>query len=95
MCTSQHETATSGFGKHRVVIHYAEGAKATDTFGSGGFHGEAEITTLPGARFMVLSRKMVDDVEHGSSKKPKRLELEVLMLPPDPTYVENLTKVKA
>jgi hypothetical protein len=93
MCTSQHDTATSGFGKHRVVIHYAEGAAATDTFGSGGFSGEAEITTLPGARFMVLSRKMVADVEHGSSKKAPRLELEVLMLPPDPTYVDNLTKV--
>ena len=89
MCTSQHENATKHFGKHRVVIHYAKGAAAIDTFGSGGFHGEAEITTLPGARFMVLSRKMVPDVEHGKAGS-KRLELEVLMLPPDGTYVSHL-----
>lgn len=81
MCTSYHPTATSGFGQHRVVIRYAEGAKAVESFGSGGFSGEKEVTTLPNARFVILSKKMVPN-EKGYGAK-QRLELEVLMLPPD------------
>jgi predicted DNA-binding WGR domain protein len=91
MCTSQHTSKTANFGKHRVIIHYADGASAIDTFGSGDHHGEAEITTLPGARYMVLSRKMVADAEH-SNPGAQRLELEVLMLPPDATYIANIPK---
>lgn len=88
MCTSRSATGTSGFGEHRVTIHYAKGAKGMDTFGSGSFAGEQEITTIPGARFMVLKREMVA----GKGGYSKRLELEVLMLPPDPGYIANLGK---
>lgn len=89
MCCSRAATNTQGFGNHRVIMHYAKGAKAMDTFGSGNHSGEQEITTLPGARFMVLSRKMIaNDKKYGGNSQ--RLELEVLMLPPDQTYVDNL-----
>ncbi|MFM0165734.1 hypothetical protein PQR39_35560 [Paraburkholderia sediminicola] len=91
MCTSYDPTATKHFGKDRITIRYADGAKALDSFASGSFKSEMEVTTLPGARFMVLSRKMVADTEHGKSAD-KRFELELLMLPPDPTYVDNLLK---
>lgn len=80
MCTSYDESATQHFGKHRLVIRYADGARAVDSFGSGGFKSEKEITTLPNNRFVVLSKKMVDDEHKGGAK---RLELELLMLPPD------------
>ena len=94
MSTSQDDQATLGRGKHRVVIQYAEGAAAIDTFTgnpeSSLLDGEAEITTLPGARFVVLGRAMVPDIEHRNGQNT-RLELEVLMLPPDATYVSNLT----
>lgn len=79
MCTSYSPTSTSHFGKHRVTIRYAKGAKAVESFGSGKFAGEKEITTLPNSRFVILERKMVPN-EKGSGE---RLELEVLMLPPD------------
>ena len=77
MCTSMSPTATSHFGPHRITIHYAKGAKAVESFGSGKFAGEKEVTTLPNARFVILKKEMVPG---GSGK---RLELEVLMLPPD------------
>lgn len=79
MCTSYSPTATSHFGKHRVTVRYAKGAKAVESFGSGKFAGEKEITTLPNSRFVILKREMVPN-EKGSGQ---RLELEVLMLPPD------------
>ena len=82
MCTSYEPQATSHFGKHRVVFRYAKGAKAVESFGSGGFASEKEVTTLPNSRFVILSKQMVLDVEHGNPSK-QRLELEVLMLPPD------------
>lgn len=82
MCTSYAPTATKHFGPHRVVFRYAKGAKAVESFGSGGFKSEKEITTLPNSRFVILSKKMVPDTEHGNPGK-QRLELEVLMLPPD------------
>jgi hypothetical protein len=81
MCCSMHPTGTKGFGSNKMTIHYAPGAKAIDTFGSGGFAGEMEITTLPGTRFMVLSKKKTSD---------GNLHLEVLMLPPDQTYIDNI-----
>lgn len=80
MCTSYHPTATAGFGQHRVVFRYAKGAKAVESFGSGSFAGEKEVTTLPNSRFVILSKKMVPSEKNPSKK---RLELEVLMLPPD------------
>lgn len=79
MCTSYSDTATQGFGEHRVTIRYAKGAKAVESFGSGGYAGEKEVTTLPNSRFVVLSKKMVP----GKSGTKQRLELELLMLPPD------------
>ncbi len=78
MCTSYDPTATTHFGKHRVIIRYAKGAKAVESFGSGKYKGEKEVTTLPNSRFVVLSRKMVP-----SSTGGQRLDLELLMLPPD------------
>lgn len=82
MCTSYSATSTKGFGTHRVKIVYAKGAKAVESFASGSFAGEKEVTTLPNARFVILSKQMVPDTEHGNPGST-RLELEVLMLPPD------------
>lgn len=87
MCASMSPTATKGFGKHRMVIHYAEGAKAVDSFASGSFKGEQEITTLMGQRFMLLRSEMSNNLA-GTGKKG--LEIHVLMLPPDPDYVADL-----
>ena len=81
MPASYHPTTNSGFGKHRVKIYFAPGAKAVMSFGSTKFDHEKEITTLPHARFVLLSKKKVKDVEHHSAGD--RWELEVLMLPPD------------
>lgn len=79
MCASYSPTATKSFGKHRVVIRYAKGARGVESFGSGNYKSEKEVTTLPNARFVILSKQMVnDDLKYG-----ERLELEVLMLPPD------------
>ncbi|EAB4417320.1 hypothetical protein D7B12_17980 [Salmonella enterica] len=79
MCTSISPTGTSHFGPNRITIRYAKGAKAVESFGSGAFAGEKEVTTLPGARFVILSKKM------GSlpGKSVEGLDLELLMLPPD------------
>lgn len=77
MCTSMSPTATSHFGPHRITIRYAKGAKAVESFGSGKFAGEKEVTTLPNSRFVILKKEMV------SAGGGKRMELEVLMLPPD------------
>jgi hypothetical protein len=80
MCTSYDPVATQGFGKHQMIIRYAEGAKAVESFGSGGYSSEKEVTTLPNARFVVLSRKFVNN----------KLTLEVLMLPPDLGINKNI-----
>lgn len=80
MCTSYSPTATAGFGQHRVTIRYAAGAKGVESFGSGAFKGEKEVTTLPNSRFVILSKKMVPNEKYPGKQ---RLELEVLMLPPD------------
>ena len=89
MCCSYEPNATSGFGADRMRIRYAKGAKAVDSFGSGHFSGEKEITTLPGQRFVILSCKKVN-----CPIKGQRIELDVLMLPPDPTYVSELEAMK-
>lgn len=87
MCCSMSPTATQGFGEHRLVIRYAKGAKAMNSFASGGYAGEQEITSLMGQRFMILKKEMVEGKGGGGAK---RLELELLMLPPDPGYVADL-----
>ena len=87
MCCSMSPTGTSGFGQHRMVIHYAEGAMAVDSFASGSFTGEQEITTLMGQRFMLLRSEMSNNLG-GIGKNG--LEIHVLMLPPDPDYVADL-----
>lgn len=74
MCASYSSTGTAGFGKHKVVIRYAKGAKAVDSFGSGRFKGEKEVTTLPNSRFVLLKK------QKGANGG---LEIELLMLPPD------------
>lgn len=85
MCCSTGANATSGFGTHRMRIRYAAGAKAVDSFGSGNYQGEKEITTLPGQRFVILSCKKVK-----CPIKGERTELDVLMLPPDPSYLAEI-----
>ena len=85
MCCSVHPTATSHFGPHRLKIRYAAGAKALNTHGTGGYEGEQEITTLPGARFMIISAKK------GNSKSSTNLDIELLMLPPASGYVADVS----
>jgi hypothetical protein len=82
MCCSMSGGGTSHFGPIEMTMHYAPGAVGVDTFGSGGYSSEMEITTLPGQRFMVLNRGM----------KGGKFKLEVLMLPPDHTYVDTIKK---
>lgn len=86
MCCSTGTSGTAGFGSHRVRIRYAQGAKAVDSYGSGDFKSEKEITTLPGQRFVILSCKTVQC----PIKNAPRMELDVLMLPPDPSYLAEM-----
>lgn len=92
MCTSK----ASGWDKKPVFdgthdygfllrIHYAEGAKAVDTYGSGSHGHEAEITTLPGQRFVLLKR---------FNAAGGKMGLELLMLPPDPTFLDSVSATK-
>lgn len=74
MCCSKSDTATKGFGPHKITIVYADGAKAVDSFGSGNYQGEQEVTTLPNARFVVLK---VAKQSNGNS------DVTLLMLPPN------------
>lgn len=90
MCCSHDPTGTAGFGHDRIRIRYAKGAKAVDSFGSGNFSSEKEITTLPGQRFVILSSKQVQCPIKGK----QRIELDVLMLPPDESYVAELMAQK-
>ncbi|EDY2030006.1 hypothetical protein GTB64_004448 [Salmonella enterica] len=78
MCTSRHPTNTEGFGPHRLTIRYAKGAKAVESYGSGSFHNEQEVTTLPGGRFVILKKQMTD-----LGKGQPSLDIELLMLPPE------------
>jgi predicted DNA-binding WGR domain protein/8-oxo-dGTP pyrophosphatase MutT (NUDIX family) len=75
-CCSYAPTATKGFGNHQWKIIFAEGAKGLDSFGSGKYSGEKEVTMLPNHRFMVLEHK-----PNGPNGHP---ETTVLLLPPDP-----------
>jgi hypothetical protein len=66
---------------------YAKGAKGLSTYGASNHFKttEQEITSLPGQRYMILKR------ETHPSGRPK---FTVLVLPPDPTYIAALPKVK-
>lgn len=70
MCTSYGKSMTSGFGNDYFKITLAPGAKLMGTFGSGSYASEGELTTLPNARFVVLS-------SNGQTTH-------LLLLPPDP-----------
>lgn len=65
-----------------LEIICAKGARVSPTAGSGSFNEEAEVTSLPGQRYMLLE-KGVNKVDGG----PKFV---LLQLPPDPTYIDNL-----
>jgi hypothetical protein len=89
MCCSYAEgwDKHSHFGSQMLLrIRYAKGAKALHTFASGNFGKEHEITTLPGARFMLLG------VEKGNPSNASGCTLELLMLPPDEGFVADLDK---
>jgi hypothetical protein len=53
----------------------AEGSKVMPSYGSGSFSGEKEITTLPYARFMILSKHWE------STGSGKRMVIETMLLP--------------
>jgi len=74
MSTSTHPTATTHFGPHEVTFITAPGAKVIPSFATGNHAGEYELSTLPGARFVLLSKH----------KKPNGFtHMEVLLLPPE------------
>lgn len=65
-----------------LTIRYAKGAKAVHTFGSGKYGKEEEVTTLPGQRFVIINK--------GTAVGGK-LKLELLMLPPDDSFVDSVS----
>lgn len=71
-----------------MKIRCPKGAKATMSFASGGFGKEYEITTLPGARFVVVETKK------GIPGNPNGVMVDVVMLPPHEGYVESLGKLE-
>jgi hypothetical protein len=77
MCASWHPTATKGFGNSLIEIVHAAGAKSIDSWGSGQYQSEKEVTVLPNSRFILLSSG-----EGGPNGAKKHARL--LMLPPDP-----------
>jgi hypothetical protein len=74
MPTSYDPIETKDFGSNRMEIIFAPGAKAVDSFGSGKYVNEKEVTTLPNARFVLLSSKPISG---------GFVDIKVLMLPPD------------
>lgn len=82
MCCSIKENWTGWTGNGRLKIIYAKGAKALYNIGVGSYDSEAEVTTIPGQRFMLMGKE-----NHGSFT-----EFTVLMLPPDSNYVANIKK---
>lgn len=92
MCCSRKKEwgSSSHFGSAiRLRIRAAEGAKILPTFGSGGFASEAELTTLPGARYVVTK------VEKGTPSNSDGVSVELVMLPPDPGYLATLAQEAA
>ncbi|CAB5220362.1 Nudix_Hydrolase domain containing protein [uncultured Caudovirales phage] len=86
-CTSQSETATQHFGTHKLTIRVAPGAKAIHSHGSGSMQTEKEITTIPGQRYVLLSKKWNPNAKSPFGAIKPRWEIELLMLPPDDTFV--------
>jgi hypothetical protein len=91
MCCSMNpkwESAGSKWGNVHLEIVYAKGAKGLATYGSGSFMNgqnnsmdEQEITSLPGQRYMIMSKGTTP------GGKPK---YQLLVLPPDPSYIADL-----
>lgn len=69
-------------GEAELEMVYAKGAKGLYNIGVGYHDNEGEITTLPGQRFVILDSK-----QNGPKGKPW---FKLLMLPPDPTYLDTL-----
>lgn len=90
MCSSFKESwgNSSHFGNAiRLKIRCAKGSKAILSYGSGGFASEGEFTTLPGARFVVVSTKK------GIPGNANGVDVECIMLPPDEGYVAEVNKL--
>lgn len=73
------------FGDVMFEMVYAEGAKGLATYASGHFGSEQEITSLPGQRYMLIEK---GKTSNGSPKYT------LLVLPPDPTYIDALNGQK-
>lgn len=96
MCCSYSESwgdnpKFGGGSAHPVLmrIRCPKGAKGTASFASGSFGKEYEITTLPGARFVVVETKK------GVPGNPNGVLLDVVMLPPDDGYLSHLASLEA
>lgn len=76
---------------HQVLmrIRCPKGAKGTPSFASGSHNSEKEITTLPGARFVVVSTKK------GVPGNPNGVMVDCVMLPPHDGYVSSLKQLAA
>lgn len=83
MCTSYKEE-WHWDGDIQMTIRCGNGCRALPSFATGAYSAEHEITTLPGARFVLINAKKV-----GSTTN-----VEVLMLPPHDGYVSELDKLK-
>jgi len=78
------------FGKDVLLrIRCPKGAKGTMSFASGAFGKEHEITTLPGARFVVVS------TTKGVPTNPNGVLVDVVMLPPDDGYLSKLAGLES
>jgi hypothetical protein len=82
MCASYNESHGWG-GDIQMTIRCVKGAKGIPSFASGHYQKEYEITTLPGARFVLLK----------SEKKGGITHIDVLMLPPSEAYLAELDKL--
>jgi len=92
MCASFSESwgDSSHFGQHVLMrIRCPKGAKATPSFASGNHNSEKEVTTLPGARFVVVSTKK------GIPGNPNGVMVDCVMLPPHEGYVSSLKQLEA
>ncbi|WP_295442996.1 hypothetical protein [uncultured Thiodictyon sp.] len=93
MCTSVKEEWGNAphFGHDiRMRMRCLKGARVTPTMGSGQFVSlEAELTTLPGQRFVVLG------VKKGIPGNPGGVALDVLVLPPHAGFVAKLDEYAA
>lgn len=85
VCSSINEVSTKGFGNHRLNIIAGAGAKALHSHGSGSFTNEAEVTILPGQRFVLLGKKLMP----GATMAKPVWDLDVLLLPPDESFVAD------